>query len=250
MYNFIPEQIPQSVMKSLATFFLAFVFSLNIFADTVSDKEKDALIKLYHATNGSHWKIKWDLSLSVSTWYGVEIENGKVVAINLDNNNLKGSLPNEINNLKELKVLDLSSNKIAGEMPSDIGKLNKLEILSLFNNEIHGQLPGSIYKITTLKVLLLNNNKLSGSLSKEIINFSALQNLSLFDNNFEGEIPAEIGKLHTLTEINLSYNKFRGSVLKNLALLDPLNMTMFDENGNPFLLEINTEKETTIVTQN
>lgn len=43
-------------MKSLASFFLAFVFSLNAYANIVSQKEKDALIKLYHPTTGSHWK--------------------------------------------------------------------------------------------------------------------------------------------------------------------------------------------------
>lgn len=82
-------------MKSFATLFLACVFSLNIFADTVSDKEKDALIKLYYATNGSQWKIKWDLSLSVETWYGVRTENGKVTALYLADNNLQGELPAE-----------------------------------------------------------------------------------------------------------------------------------------------------------
>lgn len=66
----------------------------------------------------------------------------------------------------------------------------------------------------------------------------------------EGEIPSGIQKLHNLAELNLSYNKFKGTVSKNLALLDALNMTLFDETGNPVLLEINTEKETTIVTQN
>ena len=87
-------------------------------------------------------------------------------------------------------------------------------------------------------------------MNPEIINFHALQNLSLFDNNLEGEIPGGLEKLHNLTELNLSYNKFKGTVSKNLAVLDVLNMTMLDENGNPVLLEINTEKETTIVTQN
>ena len=87
-------------------------------------------------------------------------------------------------------------------------------------------------------------------LNPEIINFHALQNLSLFDNNLEGEIPGGLEKLHNLTELNLSHNKFKGTVSKNLAVLDVLNMTMLDENGNPVLLEINTEKETTIVTQN
>ena len=237
-------------MKSLTLFFIAFIFSLNIYADTVSDKEKDALIKFYHATNGANWKIKWDLSLSVSTWYGVEAENGKVIGLYLDDNNLVGELPAEFFDLINLVTIDLHKNSLQGKLPAEIGKLKQLEVLSLFNNEIQGDLPGSIYKISTLKVLLLNGNKLSGTLSTEIINFHALQNLSLFDNSFEGEIPKGLEKLHNLSEMNLSYNKFKGTVSKNLALLDPLNMTMFDEDGAPFLLEINTEKETTIVTQN
>lgn len=33
-------------------------------------------------------KTKWDLSLSVSNWYGVTIENGKVIGLNLSDNKL------------------------------------------------------------------------------------------------------------------------------------------------------------------
>jgi len=249
-YNFVREQSPKFVMKSLTTLLLMFMFSLNIFADTVSDKEKDALLQLYHSTNGSNWKIKWDLSLSVATWYGVTTEKGKVVGLNLSNNNLEGELPAALCTLVNLVEVDLHKNKLKGELPPDIGKLNQLKVLSLFENEIQGQLPVSIYKIAALRVLLLNSNKLSGDLSAEIANFNALQNISLFDNNFNGEIPKELEKLPNLTEMNLSYNKFNGSISKNLALMDPLNMTMFDENGNPFLLELNTEKESTIVTEN
>lgn len=235
------------VMKSLATFFLAFVFSLNIFADTVSDQEKEALIRLYEATKGAEWKIKWDLSLSVATWYGVEIENGKVVALHLGDNNLQGNLPAGLSALVHLTTIDLHNNKIQGQLPQEIGKLNQLETLALFGNKIEGQLPESLYRIVTLKVLLLNNNQFSGNLSKEVSNFSALQNLSLFDNNFEGEVPNELEKLPNLSELNLSYNKFKGGASRNLIVLDALNMTMLDENGNPFLLEIATDKPTTIV---
>jgi hypothetical protein len=77
-----------------------------------------------------------------------------------------------------------------------------------------------------------------------------LQNLSLFNNGFEGEIPQGLEKLHNLSEMNLSYNKFAGGVSKNLALLDALNMTMFDENGNMFLLELNAEKDNTVIIEN
>ena len=74
------------------------------------------------------------------------------------------------------------------------------------------------------------------------MNLNALQNLSLFNNSFDGEIPEELEKLKNLSEMNLSYNKFKGAVSKKLTLLDSLNMTMFDEDGNPFLLDLIEEK--------
>lgn len=230
-------------MRRITFLVLMLFLSCSAFADAVSDREKDALVKIYHATNGADWKIKWDLSLSVSTWFGVEINSGKVVGLNLSDNNLKGGLPDALSNLINLKIADFSSNKISGELPTDIGNLEHLEILSLFNNQIEGSLPGSLYEISTLKTLLLNNNKLSGSLSNKIRNFNSLENLSLFDNKFTGEIPKDLENLQYLSEMNLSYNQFEGTVSKKIVLLDSLNMTMFDKDGNPFLLEINTEKE-------
>lgn len=237
-------------MKSFATLFLAFVFSLNIFADTVSDKEKDVLIKFYHATNGSQWKIKWDLSLSVSTWYGVHTENGKVTSLNLANNNLQGELPADFFDLVNLVVVDLHKNNLKGGLSSEIRKLNQLQVLCLSDNELEGALPNSLYRISSLKVVLLNSNKLSGNLSSEIVNLNVLQNLSLFNNNLEGEIPKELESLSNLTELNLSYNKFKGSVSRNLAVLDSLNMIMFDNNGNPFLLDVNEEIKNENITVN
>lgn len=237
-------------MKSFATLFLAFVFSLNVLADTVSDKEKDVLIKLYHSTNGSQWKVKWDLSSSVSTWYGVQTYNGKVTALHLADNNLQGELPGAFFDLVNLVVLDLHKNHLKGALSNEIEKLNQLEILCLSDNEIEGILPNSLYKLAALKVLLLNNNKFSGNLSSEIVNLNSLQNLSLFDNNFEGEIPKELESLSNLSELNLSYNKFKGSVSRNLTVLDSLNMTMFDSHGNPFLLDVNEERKNENITVN
>ena len=230
-------------MRKISFLALLLFLSFPAFADTVSDKEKNALVKIYHATNGAEWKVKWDLSLSVSTWFGVEINNGKVIGLALSDNNLKGEIPDAFSNLVNLKIIDFSKNKIAGELPYNIGNLIHLEILSLFNNQIEGSLPGSLYEISTLKVLLLNNNKLSGSLSNKVRNFHSLENLSLFANNFTGDIPEDLENLQHLSEMNLSYNQFQGSASKKIALLDSLNLTMLDKNGNPFLLEINAEKE-------
>lgn len=49
----------------------------------VSVAEKNALIQLYNATNGANWTSKWDLNAPVSSWYGVKIQDDKVVAVEL-----------------------------------------------------------------------------------------------------------------------------------------------------------------------
>ena len=98
-------------MKNIYSLFLVFLFSVVMKAE-VSVSEKSALINLYNATNGANWKAKWDLNAPVSSWYGVKLLNDKVVAIQLQNNNLVGTLPASIGDMKSLEVLNLSFNKI------------------------------------------------------------------------------------------------------------------------------------------
>src|SRR5690606_33124672 len=78
----------------------------------VTDLEKNVLVDLYNSTGGNNWLKKWDLNAPVSTWEGVTLENDKVVSINLMGNNLKGSIPNSIGDLKNLRVLNLAINNI------------------------------------------------------------------------------------------------------------------------------------------
>ena len=92
------------------------MISTPIFA-SVSLPEKDALIKLYIATNGSQWKNKWDLNAPVSKWYGVKLSNDKVISIDLTNNNLVGELPTELGSLVYLQKLKLTRNSISGSIP-------------------------------------------------------------------------------------------------------------------------------------
>jgi hypothetical protein len=98
-------------MKTITTLLLLFLFSFSTFAN-VSFLERDALVKLYQATNGANWINQWDLSAPINTWYGVELYDDKVIAIHLADNNLTGSLPNEITDLVFLQTLDLHKNKI------------------------------------------------------------------------------------------------------------------------------------------
>ena len=58
----------------------------------ISTNEKEALIALYNATNGSEWNSSWNLETSIETWYGVTVEDNKVVEISLQFNNLQGTV--------------------------------------------------------------------------------------------------------------------------------------------------------------
>ena len=52
------------------------------------------LVKLNQSTNGNGWITKWRFNEPINTWYGIALDiNGCVIQINLNNNNLKGSLP-------------------------------------------------------------------------------------------------------------------------------------------------------------
>ena len=48
-------------MKNITTLFLTVLFSFSMLAN-VAPADKEALVKLYKATNGSQWITKWDLS--------------------------------------------------------------------------------------------------------------------------------------------------------------------------------------------
>lgn len=58
-----------------------------------SSNDRDVLLELFQATDGRSWKKNygWNSSASLSTWYGVEVdENGRVSNLNLSGNDLEG----------------------------------------------------------------------------------------------------------------------------------------------------------------
>ncbi|KAH1091120.1 hypothetical protein J1N35_018377 [Gossypium stocksii] len=82
--------------------------------------------------------------------------------LGLDNQGLRGSLPNEISKLHHLQSINLSGNSIHGAIPSSLGTVTSLEILDLSYNFLNGSIPESLGKLTALRRLNLNGNSLSG----------------------------------------------------------------------------------------
>ena len=127
----------------------------------------EALKVLYQATNGGAWTSKtWRIGSNAVTstgWPGVTFdEEGHVLAIDLQDNNLSGSLPTEGMEMKSLRTLNLRRNNLRGDVAAFCKLLPALETLNLGYNlftEIKEALP------THITSLNLQNQREGYSLS-------------------------------------------------------------------------------------
>lgn len=112
----------------------------------------EALKAIYAATNGGAWTSKtWRIGSNAVTstgWPGVTFdEEGHVLAIDLQDNNLSGSLPTEGMQMKSLRTLNLRRNNLRGDVAAFCKLLPALETLNLGYNlftEIKEALPTHI----------------------------------------------------------------------------------------------------------
>jgi Leucine-rich repeat (LRR) protein len=192
----------------------------------VSQREVIALLELKAKTKGHSWTNQWDQSQPISTWHGVTIKDGKVVGLDLSNNNLQGKIPMTIGNLRHLETLDLSGNKIEGKVPGLFRKFENLKVVNLANNSLAGDIPSSINKLQNLEELNLNNNSLEGQLPQGISELSKLSTLGLANNNLNGSMPTGMEKMKKLKKLYLSNNDF--SDLNSLRKLSEQQLVLTD----------------------
>ncbi|XP_076920400.1 receptor kinase-like protein Xa21 [Bidens hawaiensis] len=110
------------------------------------------------------------------------------IILNLSHNNLLGSLPIEVGDLKMLTYLDLSHNNLSGNIPGSLGGCTSLLFLSLKRNSFQGIIPPSLSSMRGVARLDLSYNNLSGQIPRFLEHFS-LEYLDLSFNDFEGEVP-------------------------------------------------------------
>ncbi len=184
------------------------IFIASIALAQVSKQEKEVLLNLYSATNGSGWNNTWNLETPVETWYGITVENNTVTGINLLFNNLNGTLPASLGQLKNLKKLELSFNSISGSIPAELGNLEQLEVLAINGTSLNGGIPESLGKLSNLKQLHLSSNKLNGTIPKSLGNLKNIEIFNVFDNDLYGSLPVELANCHNLTQLIVAENNF------------------------------------------
>lgn len=120
-------------------------------------------------------------------------------------NNLDGTIPSEIMELKSLQVIEAQDNNIKGTIPTTIGALKNLKILYLNNNNLEGTVPTELFSLKgSLTDVNFGSNRLDGRLSKGWGNLTNLQGILLYNNSFSGTLPDEIYGLNNLGENSFS----------------------------------------------
>ena len=193
--------------------------------------DRAALVALYNATDGANWTNSdyWLTENPLRDWHGVTTDDaGRVVGLDLLENNLTGPIPSGVGNLTYLATLILGRNNLSGSIPAELGNLHSLGTLALYQNNLTGPIPPELGNLASLGDLNLWGNNLSGSIPPELGNLVGLWQLSLSANNLKGPIPAELEELgDALVVLDLQHTNLTGPIPKwigNLANLARLSL--------------------------
>uniref|UniRef100_A0A0R0FRV6 Uncharacterized protein n=1 Tax=Glycine max TaxID=3847 RepID=A0A0R0FRV6_SOYBN len=157
----------------------------------------------------------------------------------LDQNQLRGKIPEGIRLPFHLESLSIQSNSLEGGIPKSFGNSCALRSLDMSGNNLNKELSVIIHQLSgcarfSLQELNIRGNQINGTLSDLSI-FSALKTLDLSRNQLNGKIP-ESTKLPSLLEsLSIGSNSLEGGIPKSfgnacaLRSLDMSNNSLSEE---------------------
>ncbi|MDM8557950.1 choice-of-anchor D domain-containing protein [Candidatus Parabeggiatoa sp. HSG14] len=196
----------------------------------ISTTECNALIDFYNQTNGSNWfdspDNNWNLTNAPCSWTGITCTKRHVTAIERNEQNLVGVLPNW-DALTHLQKISLNNNQLTGSIPN-LSAVNKLKKLHLKGNQLTENIP-KLATLQQLEVLDLQNNQLTGfSGDLQFKKSNSLRQLNLSNNQLSGTLP-DLSAFTLLEVLNLSANQLSDSI-GDLSALSNLSTLRLDNN--------------------
>ena len=196
------------------------------------------LASLAYSCTSESWKSVdgWLTSDHECTWHGVRCGkdgtssfNGAdasissaVTYINLQGNNLCGSIPSELAKLRDLASLQLQENFLVGSIPGSLSQLDRLHTLFLDRNVLTGCLPTDIGQLKHIRSIDVSNNSLRGKLPESFGNSATLQDLRCTNNEMTGNLPADMSGFRQLSTLFIANNEIVGTIPAHLASLPTL----------------------------
>lgn len=103
---------------------------------------------------------------------------------------ISGNLP-PFQSCKSLSVIELNRNNLSGTMPKSLSNCRVLQRMSLANNNLSGHLPEELASLPVLGVLDLSHNSFNGPIPAKFGGSKSLQLLNVSFNHITGSIPSE-----------------------------------------------------------
>ncbi|KAL5789146.1 hypothetical protein ACOSQ2_004034 [Xanthoceras sorbifolium] len=152
-----------------------------------------------------------------------EIDNLKnLMILDLGRNEFTGSIPVTLGNLKQLQGLFLELNQLEGSIPNDLCHSDKLVSLYLGNNKLSGAIPPCFGKMTSLRIVSLSSNGLSYVIPPSLWNLKDILHINLSSNSLIGTLPLAFGNLKVLVDVDLSRNHLTGEIPTTIGGLQNL----------------------------
>ena len=215
--------------------------------EKTADSDRGILSAVYKASGGSRWtrNDNWNSNRPLGTWYGIATDSDtRVTKLRLEDNNLVGTLHEDIGKLEKLEVLQLNDNKLAGVVPTaKLEALTNLKELALWGNDgLSGTISDELGKRVD-RAVLRTLNEINGASSLEgwfpedetdPFSYSVwngvttnknerVSELDLSGLGLSGQISVAISALYALEELDLSGNPdLKGELPQGLAELTNL----------------------------
>ncbi len=238
----IPDAAEAPVLADAVAYLPLFTLPAPVLADTPAPppplplppaSDREALIRLYHATGGPNWtnNTNWLSEAPLDDWHGVTADgHAQVIALRLRDSRLLGTIPPALGYLGKLRWLDLSDNQLHGTIPPALGNAADLQGLRLGGNQLRGAIPPELGNLFRLRALGLGGNRLSGGIPPLLGRLTDLEHLDLQNNQLTGAIPPQLGNLAKLWMLSLDRNQLSGPIPPALGRLGSLRWLYLADN--------------------
>ena len=176
--------------------------------DTLQITQRYALAVLYESTGGIDWAVDdgWLSASPVCDWFEVDCADNEttIIQLTLFDNNLNGTLPEELAALKSLRNFNVFFNSLRGTIPDYFSAWPELILFDVENNTLSGEpfawLDDSQrlnddtgMLMPNLRFFRLSHNQFQGSITTNVARqLSSIQQLWIAGNKFTGQVPNEI----------------------------------------------------------
>ena len=167
---------------------------------------KKALMKIYDAMDGPHWKMtnKWDFSKPLSSWDCVGWDkDSRDLRLDFEGETgLKGEFPDCFGDLTQLQAFWVQNETgVSGTLPPSFNKLKNLKFFALYNSSMTS-MPDIFEGMNSLEQVNIGENHLmTGSLPESLGRCPKLNTLLVGGNAFTGKVPDSWAQLGTALEL-------------------------------------------------